>query len=111
MFVSNFIFLYSQNIEDVNDNAPRFPTREIELEFPENSKTRDVKRTLPPAIDLDRGKLSYYYHYHYFGWSFVKKKHINKNNFIQLFFSLHIKQFLAHKPIVLYREMLEMHFV
>ena len=49
-------FFVQQNIEDVNDNAPRFPTHEIELEFPENSKPRDVKRTLPPAIDLDRGK-------------------------------------------------------
>ena len=45
-------------IEDVNDNAPRFPVEVVELEFPENSKPRDVKRTLPPAIDLDRGMLS-----------------------------------------------------
>ncbi|KPM08462.1 Cadherin domain containing protein 3, partial [Sarcoptes scabiei] len=45
------------NIEDVNDNAPRFPTKQTELEFPENSKPKDVKRTLPPAIDLDRAIL------------------------------------------------------
>ncbi|CAG2121462.1 unnamed protein product, partial [Medioppia subpectinata] len=32
-----------------------FPTNEIDLEFPENSKPRDVKRTLPPARDLDLG--------------------------------------------------------
>ncbi|KAI2811046.1 calcium ion binding, partial [Blomia tropicalis] len=42
-------------IEDVNDNSPQFPTKLIELDFPENSKAREVKRTLPPAKDLDRG--------------------------------------------------------
>ena len=41
---------------DTNDNAPQFPSSSINLEFPENSKVRDVKRTLPPAIDLDLGK-------------------------------------------------------
>lgn len=41
---------------DTNDNAPQFPSSSIDLEFPENSKVRDVKRTLPPAIDLDLGK-------------------------------------------------------
>lgn len=45
-----------QIIEDINDNPPQFPTDEIDLEFPENSKPRDVKRTLPPARDLDLGK-------------------------------------------------------
>ncbi len=44
-----------QIIEDVNDNSPQFPTDEIDLEFPENSKPRDVKRTLPPARDIDLG--------------------------------------------------------
>ena len=47
---------FSQVIEDVNDNAPQFPTELVELDFPENSKPRDVKRTLPPARDADRGK-------------------------------------------------------
>lgn len=42
---------------DSNDNAPLFPLPSIHLEFPENSKVRDVKRTLPPARDNDLGKL------------------------------------------------------
>uniref|UniRef100_T1KWG2 Cadherin domain-containing protein n=1 Tax=Tetranychus urticae TaxID=32264 RepID=T1KWG2_TETUR len=40
---------------DANDNAPLFPVPSIHLEFPENSKVRDVKRTLPPARDRDLG--------------------------------------------------------
>lgn len=43
-------------VRDSNDNAPQFPTSVIDLEFPENSKARDVKRTLPPALDKDLGK-------------------------------------------------------
>ena len=42
-------------IEDVNDNSPHFPADQIELDFPENSKPKEVKRTLPPARDADRG--------------------------------------------------------
>ncbi|RWS04911.1 protein dachsous-like protein, partial [Dinothrombium tinctorium] len=38
---------------DANDNAPHFPVSFIALEFPENSKPREVKRTLPPAKDFD----------------------------------------------------------
>ena len=45
-----------QIIDDVNDNRPQFPVREIELEFAENSRPKDVKRSLPPARDLDRGQ-------------------------------------------------------
>ncbi|KAH1020859.1 hypothetical protein HUJ04_010451 [Dendroctonus ponderosae] len=37
---------------DENDNAPTFPSRFVNIEFPENTP-RDVKRTLPPARDLD----------------------------------------------------------
>ncbi|CAG9763039.1 unnamed protein product [Ceutorhynchus assimilis] len=37
---------------DENDNAPTFPSSLVNIEFPENTP-RDVKRTLPPARDLD----------------------------------------------------------
>ncbi|XP_017772973.1 PREDICTED: protein dachsous-like [Nicrophorus vespilloides] len=37
---------------DENDNAPKFPTDVMSIEFPENIP-RDVKRTLHPAKDLD----------------------------------------------------------
>lgn len=37
---------------DENDNAPTFPTKLMNIEFPENTP-RDVKRTLHPARDLD----------------------------------------------------------
>ncbi|KAL3266865.1 hypothetical protein HHI36_011017, partial [Cryptolaemus montrouzieri] len=37
---------------DENDNAPTFPTKLMNIEFPENTP-RDVKRTLNPAKDLD----------------------------------------------------------
>ncbi|XP_060532504.1 protein dachsous [Cylas formicarius] len=39
-------------VSDENDNAPTFPTPIVHIEFPENTP-RDVKRTLPPAKDLD----------------------------------------------------------
>ncbi|XP_050303550.1 protein dachsous [Anthonomus grandis grandis] len=39
-------------ILDENDNAPTFPSALVNIEFPENTP-RDVKRTLPPARDLD----------------------------------------------------------
>lgn len=37
---------------DENDNAPTFPSDLVNIEFPENTP-KDVKRTLPPARDLD----------------------------------------------------------
>lgn len=37
---------------DENDNAPTFPTKVMNIEFPENTRL-DVKRTLFPAKDLD----------------------------------------------------------
>ncbi|CAG9820103.1 unnamed protein product [Phaedon cochleariae] len=37
---------------DENDNAPKFPSSLMNIEFPENTP-RDVKRTLHPARDLD----------------------------------------------------------
>jgi len=42
------------NVKDENDNAPLFPQSHLHIEFPENTP-RDVKRTLPPARDLDLG--------------------------------------------------------
>lgn len=39
-------------VKDENDNAPTFPNPWLQIEFPENTP-RDVKRTLPPARDLD----------------------------------------------------------
>lgn len=42
------------NVLDENDNAPQFPNRYMEIEFPENSP-RDSKRTLNPARDRDVG--------------------------------------------------------
>ena len=39
-------------VKDENDNAPTFATDLLQIEFPENTP-RDVKRTLPPAKDLD----------------------------------------------------------
>ena len=39
-------------VKDENDNAPVFPSPSLQIEFPENTP-RDVKRTLPPAKDLD----------------------------------------------------------
>ena len=39
-------------VKDENDNAPTFPSAALHIEFPENTP-RDVKRTLPPARDLD----------------------------------------------------------
>ncbi|XP_043275880.1 protein dachsous [Venturia canescens] len=42
---------------DENDNAPKFPISEIDVEFPENSP-RDAKRALPPAKDPDLGQYS-----------------------------------------------------
>ena len=39
-------------VKDENDNAPTFPSPSLQIEFPENTP-RDVKRTLPPAKDLD----------------------------------------------------------
>ncbi|XP_066154165.1 protein dachsous [Euwallacea fornicatus] len=39
-------------ILDENDNSPVFPSKLVNIEFPENTP-RDVKRTLPPARDLD----------------------------------------------------------
>ena len=39
-------------VKDENDNAPTFPSPSLQIEFPENTP-RDVKRTLPPARDLD----------------------------------------------------------
>lgn len=46
------------SVRDTNDNPPIFPVNVFDLEFPENSKAREVKRTLPPARDLDLGKRS-----------------------------------------------------
>lgn len=52
--------LNGQNIQvnvrviDENDNAPKFPTPVMNIEFPENTP-RDVKRTLNPAKDEDIG--------------------------------------------------------
>ena len=39
-------------VKDENDNRPTFPNPFLQIEFPENTP-RDVKRTLPPARDLD----------------------------------------------------------
>lgn len=39
---------------DENDNAPKFPSPTMDIEFPENTP-RDVKRTLNPAKDPDLG--------------------------------------------------------
>ena len=39
-------------VKDENDNSPTFPSPSLQIEFPENTP-RDVKRTLPPAKDLD----------------------------------------------------------
>ncbi|RWS27068.1 protein dachsous-like protein [Leptotrombidium deliense] len=44
------------HVLDANDNEPKFPVNFIQLEFPENSKPREVKRTLPPARDYDLGE-------------------------------------------------------
>ena len=41
-------------VEDVNDNAPTFPSSVVELGLPENTP-RDTRRQLPPAIDRDLG--------------------------------------------------------
>jgi len=40
------------SVKDENDNAPTFASDWLQIEFPENTP-RDVKRTLPPAKDLD----------------------------------------------------------
>ncbi|KAI4501460.1 hypothetical protein M0802_003337 [Mischocyttarus mexicanus] len=42
---------------DENDNAPKFPVKGVNIEFPENSP-RDAKRALPPAKDPDLGQYS-----------------------------------------------------
>ena len=41
-------------VEDVNDNAPTFPSSIIDIGLPENTP-RDTRRQLPPAIDRDLG--------------------------------------------------------
>ncbi|XP_050541407.1 protein dachsous [Daktulosphaira vitifoliae] len=41
-------------VVDENDNSPTFPSRVMQVDFPENTP-RDVKRTLSPARDLDLG--------------------------------------------------------
>ncbi|GIZ04865.1 protein dachsous [Caerostris extrusa] len=41
-------------VRDENDNAPKFPTPFMTIEFPENTP-RDMKRTLNPAKDRDLG--------------------------------------------------------
>lgn len=42
---------------DENDNAPTFPVPFMNVEFPENT-SRDVKRSLQPARDLDLGRFN-----------------------------------------------------
>ena len=41
-------------VEDVNDNAPTFPSSIIDIGLPENTP-RDTRKQLPPAIDRDLG--------------------------------------------------------
>ncbi|XP_055386024.1 protein dachsous [Condylostylus longicornis] len=43
------------NVLDENDNAPTFPYKVMNIEFPENTP-RDVKHTLKPAKDSDLGR-------------------------------------------------------
>ncbi|XP_020287734.1 protein dachsous isoform X2 [Pseudomyrmex gracilis] len=51
----NYNFKVIINVLDENDNAPTFPVKSVDVEFPENSP-RDAKRALPPAKDPDLGQ-------------------------------------------------------